>query len=318
MDAFHPDAVRYDTGYVNSSLGVRLDLVSAADDAFLAHPWLGVGVGNFGGYLETTPDCVESPAAFCRFDHAHSDLPEWAATMGIPGLLAILALYGVPLLLFARRLRGAGRCSASAPCAGVLFVATFALCGLTQSMFAHQLSASFYAVMVGLLAGFCRCAHAHGDLPGWAGTRGVPGLLAILARYGGRLLLFARRLRGAGRCSASAPCAGVLFVATFGLCGLTQSMFAHQLSASFYAVMVGLLAGFCMTGRVGERTLPGDDLGRRSGDGFPTSCTATIRDMLTQRPYRDLWLLAVVALLVMGEGVGLRGSWPAREPALGR
>src|SRR3546814_20466706 len=64
--------------------------------------------------------------------------------MGIPGLLAILALYGVPLLLFARRLRGAGRCSASAPCAGVLFVATFALCGLTQSMFAHQLSASFY------------------------------------------------------------------------------------------------------------------------------------------------------------------------------
>src|SRR3546814_2512130 len=82
---------------------------------------------------------------------------------------------------------------------------------------------------------------------------GIPGLLAILALYGVPLLLFARRLRGAGRCSASAPCAGVLFVATFALCGLTQSMFAHQLSASFYAVMVGLLAGFCMTGRVGER-----------------------------------------------------------------
>src|SRR3546814_20117316 len=91
------------------------------------------------------------------------------------------------------------------------------------------------------------------------------------ALYGVPLLLFARRLRGAGRCSASAPCAGVLFVATFALCGLTQSMFAHQLSASFYAVMVGLLAGFCMTGRVGERTRPGDDLGRRSGAGFTTS-----------------------------------------------
>src|SRR3546814_8491194 len=95
----------------------------AAEEAVLDRPWLGVGVCNFGGYVETTPDCVESPAAFCRFDHAHSDLPEWAATMGIPGLLAILALYGVPLLLFARRLRGAGRCSTSAPCAGVLFVA---------------------------------------------------------------------------------------------------------------------------------------------------------------------------------------------------
>src|SRR3546814_17304894 len=79
-------------------------------------------------------------------------------------------------------------------------------------------------------------------------------LLAILALYGVPLLLFARRLRGAGRCSASAPCAGVLFVATFPLCGLTQSMFAHQLSASFYAVRVGLLAGFCMTRRVGAQS----------------------------------------------------------------
>src|SRR3546814_13615396 len=105
---------------------------------------------------------------------------------------------------------------------------------------------------------------------------GIPGLLAILALYGVPLLLFARRLRGAGRCSASAPCAGVLFVATFALCGLTQSMFAHQLSASFYAVMVGLLAGFCMTGRVGERTGPGDDPGRRSGAGCRARCAASI------------------------------------------
>lgn len=160
MDALQRDAARYDSGDVDSSLGVRLDLVDAAGDAFLAHPWLGVGVGNFGGYLETMPECDAAPAALCRFGHAHSDLPEWAATMGIPGLLAIVALYGVPLLLFARRLRGVGRCSASAPCAGVLFVATFALCGLTQSMFAHQLSASFYAIMVGVLAGFCMVERA--------------------------------------------------------------------------------------------------------------------------------------------------------------
>lgn len=156
MDALQRDAARYDTGDVDSSLGVRLDLVDAAGDAFLAHPWLGVGVGSFDAYLGAMPECAGgSPPAFCRFGHAHSDLPEWAATMGIPGALALIALYGVPLLLFARRLRGIGRCSASAPCAGVLFVATFVLCGLTQSMFAHQLSASFYAVMVGVLAGFC-------------------------------------------------------------------------------------------------------------------------------------------------------------------
>lgn len=155
MDALQRDAARYDTGDVDSSLGVRLELVDAAGDAFQAHPWLGVGVGNFDGYLATTPGCTEPAPAFCRFGHAHSDLPEWAATMGIPGLLAIVLLYGVPLVLFARRLRGASRGSASAACAGLLFVATFALSGLTQSMFAHQITASFYAVMVGVLAGFC-------------------------------------------------------------------------------------------------------------------------------------------------------------------
>src|SRR3546814_12268476 len=79
MDALQRDAVRYDTGDVNSSLGVRLDLVSAADDAFLAHPWLGVAVGNFGGYLETTPDFVEEPGAFCRLVTAQPELPDRAA-----------------------------------------------------------------------------------------------------------------------------------------------------------------------------------------------------------------------------------------------
>lgn len=155
VDALQRDAARYDTGDVDSSLGARLDLLDAAGDAFRAHPWLGAGVGNFGSYLETDPDCLEHRRAFCRFGHAHSDIPEWAATMGIPGLLTILLLYGVPLALFARQLRGAAWGSAGAANAGLLFVATFALSGLTQSMFAHQLTASFYAVMVGILAGFC-------------------------------------------------------------------------------------------------------------------------------------------------------------------
>ena len=156
VDALQRDAARYDTGDVDSSLGARLDLMNAAGDAFRAHPWLGVGVGNFGGYLKHSPDCIPPADAYCKFGHAHSDLPEWAATMGIPGVLAILLLYGVPLALFARQLlRGATWGPANAANAGLLFVVTFALGGLTQSMFAHQLTASFYAVMVGILAGFC-------------------------------------------------------------------------------------------------------------------------------------------------------------------
>jgi O-antigen ligase len=75
--------------------------------------------------------------------------------MGIPGLLAILLLYGVPIVFFARRIQRGDWQASGVALAGCLFVATFAMNGLTQSMFAHQLVASFFALVVGLLAGLC-------------------------------------------------------------------------------------------------------------------------------------------------------------------
>src|SRR3546814_18318643 len=36
--------------------------------------------------------------------------------------------------------------------------------------------------------------------------------------------------------------------------------------------------------------------------------------MLKTRQSREFWLLAVVALLVLGAGLGLRDPWPADEP----
>lgn len=140
-----------------SSLGARMTLLQLAGDTFAAYPLTGVGVGRFETVVMATPQCAP-PApriGFCKLGHAHSDAFEWAATMGAPGLLAILAIYLVPLLLFARLLRAqtAGRPRSSA-LAGLVLVLVYIACGLTQSMFAHQLVASFYAVAVGVLYGF--------------------------------------------------------------------------------------------------------------------------------------------------------------------
>lgn len=140
-----------------SSLGARMTLLELAGDTFVEHPLAGVGVGRFETVVMATPQCAP-PApriGFCKLGHAHSDAFEWAATMGVPGLLAILAIYLVPLALFARRLRAlsAGRARSSA-LAGLVLVLVYIACGLTQSMFAHQLIASFYAVAIGVLYGF--------------------------------------------------------------------------------------------------------------------------------------------------------------------
>lgn len=140
-----------------SSLGARMTLLQLASDTVMQHPLTGIGVSSFEKVVRASPQCAP-PApriGFCKLAHAHSDAFEWAATMGVPGLIAILAIYLVPLVLFARRLRAlANRRSRSTALAGLVLVLVYIVCGLTQSMFAHQLIASFYAVMVGVMYGF--------------------------------------------------------------------------------------------------------------------------------------------------------------------
>lgn len=157
IEELRSDVHRLREGDSASSLGARLSLLSLAGQTFVEHPLDGIGVGSFGRAVSALPEC-RPPAArvgFCRLSHAHSDVPEWAATMGLPGLLAILAVYLLPLVLFARRLRAlpAGR-SRSSALGGFVLVLVYIASGLTQSMFAHQLVASFYAVAIGLLYGF--------------------------------------------------------------------------------------------------------------------------------------------------------------------
>jgi O-antigen ligase len=76
--------------------------------------------------------------------------------MGIPGLLALLVLYGVSGWLFARQVlvRPFPRRSRSAALCGLAVVTVFVLCGLSQSMWAHQLSGSSFLLLVGILLGF--------------------------------------------------------------------------------------------------------------------------------------------------------------------
>ena len=159
------DMDRVKRGDHESSLGARMTLLELAGDTFAEHPLSGVGVGRFEKVVMATPQCAP-PApriGFCKLGHAHSDAFEWAATMGLPGLLAILAIYLVPLALFARLLRAqsAGRARSSA-LAGLVLVLVYIACGLTQSMFAHQLVASFYAVAVGVLYGFALIERERG------------------------------------------------------------------------------------------------------------------------------------------------------------
>ncbi|ALS96091.1 polymerase [Xanthomonas oryzae] len=149
------DLQRYEVGDTDSSAGARIERLHVAWDTLKTHPLTGVGVGRFDDAMHDLPACAADPSLFrCQLRHAHNDLAEWGATQGVPGLLLLIAVYGVPLWVFARLHRRSGQQQFRGPAAaGVMLVISYALCGLTQSMFAHQVAASFYTAMVGVLVG---------------------------------------------------------------------------------------------------------------------------------------------------------------------
>ena len=151
------DIERIERGDHNSSAGARLERLQIAARAVADAPWTGTGYREFDQAMQYLPVCrgeAGLKVERCHYGHAHNDLAEWAATMGLPGALALALLYGIPLWLFLRLRRGVdlGSLRGSAT-AGAMLVAVFLLGGLTQSMFAHQTSISVYVAMCGLLLG---------------------------------------------------------------------------------------------------------------------------------------------------------------------
>ncbi|PPU10273.1 O-antigen ligase family protein [Xanthomonas arboricola] len=149
------DLQRYEVGDSDSSAGARIERLHVAWDTLRAHPLTGIGVGRFDDAMRELPVCAgDTWLLRCHLGHAHNDLAEWGATQGVPGLLLLFAVYGVPLWIFVRLHRRSGQRQFRGPAAaGVMIVVSYALCGLTQSMFAHQVSASFYTAIVGVLVG---------------------------------------------------------------------------------------------------------------------------------------------------------------------
>jgi O-antigen ligase len=156
LNELSSDVQRIERGDVNSSAGARLERLQVAWNTFLERPLTGVGIGHFDDAMRRLPDC-QSPANQahrCRLGHAHNDLAEWAATQGAPGLLLLLCVYGLPLWLFLRLQLNSEEDGFRGPAAaGVMLVISYILCGMTQSMFAHQITASTYTALVGVLCG---------------------------------------------------------------------------------------------------------------------------------------------------------------------
>lgn len=154
LDEFHADVSGLASGHVDKPISARIALLAVAWDAFRESPLTGVGIDAFASRVDASQYCHGVERHFCGLAHAHNDVAQWGATMGIAGLAALAALYLAPLSIVVRRIRQAARDRPVGPAwtAGML-VGTYLVSGLTQSMFAHALSTSAFVIFVGLLTG---------------------------------------------------------------------------------------------------------------------------------------------------------------------
>ncbi|WP_265921352.1 O-antigen ligase family protein [Cupriavidus nantongensis] len=133
---------------LDTSTGVRLQLWQASFKMLQAHPWTGVGLDNFSAVLQTfAAQHVITPLA-ATLPHAHNDVLHAAATLGILGLLAVLALYLVPIVFFLRHLRSANRGTQVASAMGLALCFGFMVFGLTEAMFITTLTNAFYSLVM--------------------------------------------------------------------------------------------------------------------------------------------------------------------------
>jgi len=155
IDELQRDMQRYEDGDVDSSAGARLERLQVAWATFREHPLTGIGVGHFDDAMTRLPECRTGEwIKRCHLGHAHNDLAEWGATQGVLGIALLLLVYGGPLWVFVRLYRRSGQRRFRGPAAaGIMVVVSYILCGLTQSMFAHQVTASLYCSLIGVLVG---------------------------------------------------------------------------------------------------------------------------------------------------------------------
>jgi len=154
MDSLHADVSGYAQDHVDQPISARMGLLAVAWEAFRSAPLSGVGIGGFAQRVDASGYCRDASRHFCGLEHAHNDLAQWGATMGVGGIVVLLALYGVPLVIAARHVRRSKPAlPVGAGWAAGMLVAVYLISGLTQSMFSHALTTSAYVVIVGLLLG---------------------------------------------------------------------------------------------------------------------------------------------------------------------
>lgn len=151
------DLTSLSAGHPDTSTGIRLELWKAAGQLIADHPILGLGAHGYRDAMPTmAKEGVLTPtAADYGMGEVHNQVLAYFVDYGLPGLLAILAVYVGPACFFIRaaRLTPSPRAHRAA-LMGLMTAVAFAIFGLTVETFNLKVTVAFYATMLALFAAF--------------------------------------------------------------------------------------------------------------------------------------------------------------------
>jgi O-antigen ligase len=144
------ETAAYFQGDVKGGTGLRYEMWKAAWDIYREHPFLGIGPGGLKPAIQKMIAEGECDPIIAGYKRSHSSYFSAMAECGSLGLLALLAVFFVPLriVMFAIKQGGAPKDIAYAALMLIIGYMHFAL---TETIFGRSVFASFYAVMLAVL-----------------------------------------------------------------------------------------------------------------------------------------------------------------------
>ncbi len=142
------DVKQYQRGEIATSVGIRFELWKASKRIFFAHPWFGAGRSGFLASTREQADLQLIHPLATQFPHAHNDFIDTLAKRGLLGGIALLLIFLVPARLFVRSLREGNRFQKPFAMAGLMSLFGYLVFSMTENIFFHRLSATYYIFSV--------------------------------------------------------------------------------------------------------------------------------------------------------------------------
>lgn len=159
------EVVRYERDQeVATSVGFRLEMWRAGGLSALESPWFGLGEQGYADSRDRLIAEGRVAPGIAVFGHLHNDFLDTLVKRGLVGLLALLALYFLPLRWYAAMLRQPVRQRQPYAAAGAMLCVAYVDYGLTQTFLSHNSGVMMFFFMMVVI--WSLASRAAPDRPG--------------------------------------------------------------------------------------------------------------------------------------------------------